>query len=187
MFDDLSPPYTTIVADPPWMYQKQPGGQMHNYAEAKYGTMTHQEIADLPVGALAAADAHVFMWVTNPELFGGRFSRVDARDIVEAWGFEYRTLITWVKTGPIGMGWYFRGQTEHVVYATRGRAGIPAEKRRENVIRADRRAHSQKPPSFLDMVEAVCPGPYIELFARQPRFGWDSWGHGYELPTAAGR
>jgi N6-adenosine-specific RNA methylase IME4 len=182
-FAGLTPPYSTIVADPPWLYKKQPGDQMHNYAESKYGTMTNEQLAELPVGDLAAPDAHLFMWVTNPGMFGGRFSTITPADIAKAWGFEYRTLITWVKRGPLGLGWYFRGQTEHVLYATQGRAAIPPAKRRENVIRADRGVHSEKPQAFLDLVEAVCPGPYVELFARTPRFGWDSWGHGFEIAS----
>lgn len=194
MFATLTPPYATIVADPPWQYQKHFGAKQKGMsgrhrgagAEALYSTMSNEEIAALPIGDLAAADAHLFMWVTNPGMFGGKFSTVTPEQIVRAWGFEYRTLLTWVKTGTAGdplengMGWYFRGCTEHIVYATRGAASIPSGRRESNVLMAQRTGHSEKPAAFLDLVERVCPGPYLELFAREPRFGWDSWGHGYE-------
>lgn len=192
VFAELSPPYSTIVADPPWMYQKRPGSKgggagAPGIAEALYGTMTNEEIAALPVARLAATDAHLFIWVTNPGMFGGRFSTTTPAEIAHAWGFEYRTMLTWVKVGdskePIGggMGWYFRGCTEHVLYATRGRASIAAEVREPNVLMARRSGHSEKPAAFLDLVERVSPGPYVELFARAPRLGWDSWGHGFEI------
>lgn len=184
VFAELSPPYSTIVADPPWQYQKRPGAKsgsvMGSMAEGQYSTMTNEEIAALPVGELAADQAHLYLWVTNPGMFGGRFGRVTPRDIVEAWGFTYVTLLTWVKPGGGGMGWYFRGQTEHAVFAQRGMLGIPADRREPNVVTAKRGGHSAKPPAFYDLVERVSPGPYVDLFARQPRFGWDSWGYGHE-------
>lgn len=187
-WEGLNPPYSTIVADPPWMYQKQPGAKtgavLSSMAEGHYSTMTNEEIAALPVAELAADQAHLYLWVTNPGMFGGRFSDVTPRDIASAWGFRYVTLLTWVKPGGGGMGWYFRGQTEHVLFATRGDLGIPAEKREVNVFEAKRAGHSAKPPSFFDLVERVSPGPYLELFCRTPRFGWDSWGKGYESEAA---
>jgi N6-adenosine-specific RNA methylase IME4 len=189
LFAELSPPYGTIVADPPWMYQKDPGarpaGLTPSMAEHRYSTMTNEEIAALPVAELAADQAHLYLWVTNPGMFGGRFSRITPRDIVEAWGFRYVTLLTWVKPGAGGMGWYFRGQTEHVVFATRGDLGIPSELRKPNVFTAPRSAHSVKPAAFLYLVEQVSPGPYVELFSRDPHLGWDSWGYGYELAGAS--
>lgn len=181
MFEELHPPYSTITVDPPWKYQKNPGekkgaGYM---AEHQYSTMTNEEIRDLPVGELAAPKAHLYVWVTNPGLDGGRFSDVTPFDIVRAWGFTYVTLITWDKLSP-GMGFYFRGQTEHVIFAQRGMCGIDADKREPNIIAAKRGRHSSKPDAFMDLVERVSPGPRVELFARAPRFGWDSWGYGYE-------
>jgi N6-adenosine-specific RNA methylase IME4 len=181
--------YRVVVADPPWMYQKSPGAKNDGVgpsgtAEDHYRTMTNEQIAALPVATVVAKDAHLFMWITNPGVYGGRFSTVTPSDIAAAWGFTYRTLITWVKTtreGRIndgGMGWYFRGCTEHVLYATRGKASIPSELRRPNVILSPRGAHSEKPASFLDVVESVVPiGPRLEMFARCRRQGWDSWGN----------
>lgn len=186
----MSGRYACIVADPPWMYQKQPGSKGQGegapgIAEREYPTMTNEEIAALPVADLAAPDAHLFMWVTNPGLYGGRFSDLTPAQIAEAWGFRYVTLLTWVKSTPRqegrptagGMGWYFRGCTEHVLYAVRGKASIPAERREPNVLLAPRLGHSEKPEAFMDLVERVVDGPYLELFARTERPGWDSWGN----------
>lgn len=184
VFAGLSGPYSTLVVDPPWMYQKQPGlktgSVMRAMAEGQYTTMTNEEIAALPVASIANPQAHLYLWCTNPGLYGGRFSDVTPADIAAAWGFRYVTMLTWVKPGAGGMGWYFRGQTEHVLFATRGDLGISAERREPNVIDSRRTGHSQKPAAFFDLVERVSPGPYVELFAREPRLGWDSWGHGYE-------
>lgn len=168
--------YRTIVADPPWAYEQSRIVTSANTprtkpeASAQYPTMTDDEIAALPVADLAANDAHLYLWVTNPRLFV-------ADRIIETWGFTYRTLITWEKEGTLGMGYYFRGQTEHVAFATRGHLPIPPSLRERNIFRAPKRGHSVKPDSFLDMVERVSPGPRLEMFARRARFGWDTWGN----------
>ena len=185
-------PFDVIVADPPWKYQKSPGakhpdrepGKRGGQAERQYPTMTNEEIAAMPVEKVAADAAHLFMWFTNPGMFGGRFSTITPRDIAEAWGFEFKTVLTWVKTTQAGdpsrggMGWFFRGCTEHVLYATRGGAGIPSHLREPNVILAPKGAHSAKPDAFSELVERVTPGARrLELFARSPRPGWTVWGN----------
>jgi N6-adenosine-specific RNA methylase IME4 len=169
--------YRTIVADPPWLYRKQPGANGRfapGAAENHYPTMTLEAIAGLPMRDLAAPEAHLFMWTTNVILTEQRTAGWSANDVVRAWGFEPKTLITWLK--PQSMGWFFKGATEHVIYATRGSAGIPSELREPNYFVAPRSAHSAKPDCFYDMVERVTPGPYVEAFARRARFGWDYWG-----------
>lgn len=191
-FDPLPPgPFHVITADPPWLYQKQPGtktqsqasGGRGGTAEQHYPTLSNEQIAALPVADVAADDAHLFLWVTNPGVYGGRFSDLHPAQIAEAWGFQYQTMLTWVKTtgdGDVdrgGMGWYFRGATEHVLYATRGKAGIPSGLRVPNVILAPRGRHSAKPMEFYRMVEKVTEGPRLELFARYPRAGWETWGN----------
>lgn len=186
-WEGLNPPYSTIVADPPWSYQKDTSmGAKPGAAEAHYSTMSIREIAALPVADLVADDAHLYLWVTVPRLYGDRDDRsFTPIDLMEAWGFTFKTMLTWVKTGSPGMGWYFRGQTEHVLFGVRGRLPIPAAVRVPNVLTASREGHSGKPSSFLDVVERVSPGPYAELFARAPRLGWDSWGKGYESAVAS--
>lgn len=169
--------YGTIVADPPWRYKtKSPLAKGGGGAEKHYPTMSNDEIRDLAVGSLAAKDAHLYMWVTNPHLFGGG-GDVTPSDIMEAWGFRYITLITWVKQGALGMGYYWRGDTEHILFGVKGKAPIPPADRKRNVFEAPKRRHSEKPDTFLDLVEQVSPGPRIELFARRQRFGWDTWGN----------
>lgn len=121
-------------------------------------------------------DAHLYVWVTNPLL-------PQALPLIEAWGFRYVTLLTWRKLGTLGLGFYFRGDTEHVIFAVRGRAPIAPDIRARNWFAARKTGHSIKPDLFYEMVERVSPGPYLELFARRRRYGWDVWGN--EAPTVA--
>lgn len=180
--------YSAIVADPPWRYTKEPGKlrarrEMQprgrgRQAEDHYSTLTTEEIAALPIQGLAAKNAHLYLWVTNPLLTDQRpdiKGRLSGPDIARAWGFEPKSLVTWVKPG-IGPGWYFRGATEHFIFAVRGDLPVPASKRERNVLEAPKGRHSEKPDAFYDLVERVSPGPYLELFARRQRFGWDTWG-----------
>lgn len=170
--------YRTICADPPWQYDNARGtqtrcraGRSQVTARGNYPTLSADEIAALPVADLADRNCSLYLWVTNPLIF-------TAREIVTAWGFRYVTLLTWVKTGAPGLGFSFRGHTEHVVYATRGDVVIAPDKRESNVIVAPRRRHSQKPEAFYDLVERVSEGPYLEMFARNHhRFFWDVWGN----------
>jgi N6-adenosine-specific RNA methylase IME4 len=188
-WEGLQPPYRTIVADPPWRYMTTSplaAGADPASAEGNYSTMSNEELAALPVRELADRDAHLYLWVTNPRIFGERRrGEIGPYEIAEAWGFHYTTLLTWVKTGGLGMGYWFRSDTEHIMFCTRGRLPIPADQRQRNVITAPRGRHSVKPPAAFDLIERVSPGPYVELFARQPRLGWDHWGKGYELGRAA--
>jgi N6-adenosine-specific RNA methylase IME4 len=183
----LNPPYATIAADPPWKYRQSTRiistARTHlPVAAANYSTLPVDAVAAFPVADLAAPDAYLFLWATTPLLFGDRTRPAQPApvDVLEAWGFRYVTMLTWVKRGTLGMGFHFRVDTEHVLVGVRGAAQIPAELRVSNVLVAPKHGHSVKPPALLDVVERVCPGPYVELFARQPRFGWDSWGLGYE-------
>jgi N6-adenosine-specific RNA methylase IME4 len=168
--------YSTIVADPPWQYQKAEAN-VPSMAESQYPTMTNAEIAALPIRDLADDNAHLYLWTTNPILTRQRWGSPDPIDICLAWGFQPKTIITWVKPGAGGMGWYFRGQTEHVIFAVRGQLPIPAELRVRNIIESARGRHSEKPDAFMDMVEQVSPEPRLELFSRRARFGWDTWGN----------
>jgi N6-adenosine-specific RNA methylase IME4 len=167
--------YRTIVADPPWRYSTSrittTGKQRRAEAMAHYDTMTLDDICALPVGGMAEDNAHLYLWVTCPLLFW-------AERVIEAWGFEYRTLITWEKQGTLGMGFHFRVQTEHVVFATRGKLPIPPALRERNIFAPPKGRHSAKPDCFYDMVERVSPAPRVELFARRARLsGWDYWGN----------
>lgn len=165
----LAPPeagsYRTLVADPPWQYSNT---ATRGSAEDHYPTMTLDAIKAMRVPVeWAADDAHLYLWVTN------NFIR-EGFEVVEAWGFEYRTCLTWVKP-QIGMGNYFRSRTEHVLFAIKGRLPT-AERDVSNVIDAPRTQHSRKPDVFYDLVERMSPEPRLELFARRRRLGWDVWG-----------
>jgi N6-adenosine-specific RNA methylase IME4 len=167
--------YRTLVVDPPWRYTKERRPRAaygRGAAENHYETMGFTQITALDIGSLAEDDAHLYLWVTNPLLTEQRTDGHTAAAIARAWGFEPKTIITWLKDQP-GLGFFFRGWTEHVMFCVRGNAPIPPELREPNYFRAPRTEHSVKPDCFYDMVERVSPRPYAELFARQARFDWN--------------
>lgn len=172
----VSTRYATIVADPPWRYVIGKHSGMRGTAESHYDTMSYAEIQALPVAELAQENAHLYLWVTNPLLTGQRTEGISGADVARAWGFEPKTVLTWAKN-QIGLGFFFRAQTEHVIFAVRGRLPIEESKRESNLILAPRKAHSQKPEAFYDLVERVSPGPYLEMFSRRARLGWETWGN----------
>lgn len=183
--------YATIVADPPWDvkagpasgdYHLENGKQVWNLAGTKsrdlaFPSMTVAEIAALPVSELAAPNAHLYLWTTN-----GYLPR--AFEVIDAWGFDYSTTLVWAKTpfGGGGLGGAWRITTEYLLFARRG--SLPALShhigtwfhiKREYDERG-KPQHSRKPAAFLDLIEQVSPGPYLEMFARRNRLGWDTWG-----------
>ena len=120
----------------------------------------------------AASNAHLYLWVTNAKLLD-----YDYAHLFSSWGFAYKTALTWHKTSCLGIGHYFRGETEHVLFGIRGRLPIEPALRERNLFQSPRTRHSAKPDAFFDLVERVSPGPYLELFARRQRLGWDTWGN----------
>jgi N6-adenosine-specific RNA methylase IME4 len=122
----------------------------------------------MPICDIADDNAILWLWATNAHLRA-------AFEVVDAWGFEYKTLLTWVKDR-MGTGEWLRGQTEHCLFATRGRPlflrGNPT-----TVLEATRREHSRKPDEFYALVEATCPGGKVDLFSREPRNGWQAYGN----------
>lgn len=156
--------YRTIVADPPWKYANR---ATRGAAEDHYETMTIEELCALDVEELSAPESHLYLWTTNG------FLR-ESFQVMGAWGFTYKTCLTWVKP-QLGMGNYFRSSTEHVLFGIRG--GLRTlDCNQRNWFEAKRGRHSEKPGMFFDLVERVSPGPYLEMFARRARFGWDYWG-----------
>jgi N6-adenosine-specific RNA methylase IME4 len=158
--------FRTIVADPPWRYGNT---RTRGAAEDHYPTMTIEELCALDVKSRAADQAHLYLWVTNNFLLEGF-------QVMEAWGFDYKTCLTWVKP-QMGMGNYFRGSTEHILFGVRG--GLKTLRRNQmNWFNAPRGRHSAKPESFYEIVETCSPGPYFEMFARRARLGdWHYWGN----------
>lgn len=161
--------YATIVIDPPWDWGDEGDQDQLGRARPDYSTMSLEQLEQLDVGGLADDDCHIYLWITNRSLPKGF-------RLLEAWGFRYITAITWVKPH-FGMGNYFRGQTEHVLFGVKGSQPL---KRKDagTVFEADRgpAGHSSKPPAFLELVESCSPGPFLEMFSRSCRAGWVAWG-----------
>jgi N6-adenosine-specific RNA methylase IME4 len=163
--------FSTIVADPPWQYSNK---ATRAAAVKHYPTMTLDAIKEIPVSEWAAPEAHLYLWTTNG------FLR-EAFEVVDAWGFTYKTLLTWVKT-QIGIGNYFRPRTEHVLFAVRGKLGTKL-RTVSNVIEAPRGKHSAKPGAVFDVIERMSYSPGLEMFARERRmsatgdFIWEWWGN----------
>ena len=161
--------FATIVIDPPWDWGDEGDQDQLGRARPDYGTMSIDQLERLDVGGLADDDCHIYLWITNRSLPKGF-------RLLESWGFRYITAITWVKPH-FGMGNYFRGQTEHVLFGVKGSQPL---KRKDagTAFTADRGSggHSSKPASFLELVESCSPGPYVEMFSRSSRSGWVSWG-----------
>lgn len=245
IFEGLNPPYSTIVADPPWHYDERVTEFGRAGVSMPYSTMSVDEISALPVATLSRPGAHLYLWTTNRYL-------EDTYGIARCWGFEPITTLVWCKPPRgAGPGGRFAITTEFVVFgrdARRAGASIQAAREAAGLSRGDlhravrggkptgivfrweaddclptpddwlvmgevlpdlagaaypdvvaseaakvdstwwnwpRSTHSTKPPAFMDMVERVSPGPYVELFSRAPRLGWDSWGHGYESGVAS--
>lgn len=160
--------YRTIVADPPWRYAS---AATKADAAKHYETQTLGWIMSLgdDVRALAEDDAHLWLWTTNAFIEEGY-------DVVRAWGFRPLTLLTWCKKQP-GVGYYLRNNTEHCVLASRGKPLVPDKKVMASWFIWPRNEHSAKPEAFYDVVEQVSPGPWLEMFSRRARLGWDVWGN----------
>jgi N6-adenosine-specific RNA methylase IME4 len=170
--------YRTIVADPPWAVGDLPIGRIPRGAAhdgrktpTPYSCMGLEEISQLPVASLAQTSAHLYLWTINSYI-------PDAYEIARAWGFKPSTLLVWAKT-PMGLapGGTWASNVEYVLFARRG--SLPTNRRYDsrwfNWPRTT--VHSKKPDAFMDMVEMTSPGPYLELFARRNRLGWDTWGN----------
>jgi N6-adenosine-specific RNA methylase IME4 len=183
--------YRTIVIDPPWHYgttlpgfRGRHGGDVRDRGRSglPYGTMTLDEIRGLPVADLAARDAHLYLWTTAKYLEA-------AFSIARAWGFKYSTPLVWCKP-PRGFPGFptYAIATEFVLFCRRGSLKATGRIDR-NWWEWKRGAHSQKPEHFIDMVETISPGPYLEMFSRRHRLGWDVWGDGVnssiDLPLGA--
>jgi N6-adenosine-specific RNA methylase IME4 len=171
-------PYATILADPPWRFQNSTGKVAPEHRRLlRYPTMDLQEIMQLPVARLAAAQSHLYLWVPNALMMEGL-------QVMRAWGFTYKSNIVWFKVrkdgGPDGrgVGFYFRNVTELVLFGVRGSMRtLKAGRTQVNMLATRKREHSRKPDEIFEIIEACSPGPYLELFARFRREGWAQWGN----------
>lgn len=156
--------YRTILADPPWSTNQTGKRGAVNH----YPLMSLKQITALPVSDLAAANAHLWLWVTNSNFF-------EAQQVMNAWGFSYRSCLTWIKPR-FGLGVYLRNATEHLLLGVRGSAPIKF-KSQGTWLFAPVQDHSHKPEEQYAVIERCSPGPYLELFARRKQPGWHSWGN----------
>ncbi len=172
----MSRGYQTIVVDPPWPFEQfipshTPSRNKSWRRPDPYAMMSLGDIEALPVVQLAQDDCRLFCWSTSTHLAA-------ALVVIHAWGFRYRQTLVWRKTGnPTPLPAVVApNHAEFLLVCDRGkprRIGTWGS----SVIDAPKGAHSVKPEIFLDIVESVSPGPYLELFARRQRLGWDTWGN----------
>ena len=175
--------YKTIYADPHWQFSNRTGKVApENKHLSRYPTMCLDDIKALPVSEVADERAHLYLWVPNALLPEGL-------EVMKAWGFEYKTNLIWEKVRKDGfpdgrgVGFYFRNVTEILLFGVRTprksetyRTLAPGRSQ-VNIIRAQKHEHSRKPAEFADLIERCSEGPYLELFARGERAGWDVWGN----------
>lgn len=193
--------FKVILADPPWRFKtwsakgrdRCPDAPVKRWEQRKatperhYATMTLEDIKALPVGQVAAKDCVLILWAIDPML-------PQALDVGAAWGFKYKTIcFDWAKTRkagsprhllhgeaanklfPMGPGYWTRSNPERCLLFTRGKPKRISAAVRQLII-APRREHSRKPDEQYPGIEALCEGPYLELFARARRPGWEAWG-----------
>ncbi len=171
--------YGTIIADPPWSYRN---AGCRGAAENHYPVMSIDDICRLPIAELADSDCALLLWATWPQL-------EEAMRVIQAWGFEYVTGMPWIKIvgdptptlfgefhikPQYGIGFWVRGASEPLLIARRGNAKPPTGG--WIGLLSENLQHSRKPDNLYEYAECL-PGPYLELFARRKRDGWDSWGN----------
>lgn len=174
--------FGAVLADPPWSFEvwsKDTGSGRS--PSAHYVTQTIDDIGGLPVADLVASNCALFMWACWPTIR-------DAFVVLDSWGFKYKTCaFTWLKADPYrlfadeatptaGMGYWTRANSEVCLLATRGKPKRLNADVRQGII-APRREHSRKPDEIHGRIERLVAGPYLELFARQSRPGWTTWGN----------
>ena len=170
--------FSTVLADPPWQFKNRSGKMSPEHKRlTRYETLTLDTIKELPVSSITEDPAHLYLWVPNALLAEGM-------QVMEAWGFTYKTNIIWYKIrkdgGPDrrGVGFYFRNVTEMLLFGIRGKNArtLQPGRSQENLISSRKREHSRKPDEQYPLIESCSPGPFIELFARGPRENWFVWG-----------
>ena len=186
MFEGLNPPYGAILADPPWHFEVwsiDPTDSKVRHPSKHYNTMSADDIYAMPVQSLAAKDCVLFLWVTWPLLDQGMLTLLE-------WGFKYKTCaFAWMKANGTQVdlfndeieadmltGYWTRANSEVCLLGTRGKPKRLNADVRQGIIEP-RRQHSRKPDCVHERIERLVAGPYLELFARQRRKNWDSWGN----------
>lgn len=171
--------FGTILADPPWQFQNRTGKVAPEHRRLnRYGTMTLEQIKQLPVAGAAALTSHLYLWIPNALLPHGL-------EVMEAWGFQYKSNLIWHKvrkdggSDGRGVGFYFRNVTEILLFGVRGKNArtLTPGRRQVNYLSSRKREHSRKPDEQYALIEACSRGPYLEMFARGTRRGWVTWGN----------
>jgi N6-adenosine-specific RNA methylase IME4 len=175
--------YGVIYADPPWPFRNWSAKGTGRNAISHYDCLNLPALASLPIADLAADNCVLFLWATDPLL-------PRAIELMEAWGFEYKTVaFYWVKLNTAakhpadyftGLGYWTRANPEQCLLGTRGKPPRRA-KNVKRLIVEKRREHSRKPECARERIERLVAGPYLELFARETKQGWDTWGDQVEL------
>lgn len=172
--------YQVIYADPPWSYKNKTTGRTNGNQPEGSGAHTKYEV--MPTSVICSMRDHelrdivdknavLFLWATVPLI-------EDAFQVMKAWGFEYKTMLTWRKIMSLGMGYWYRGQCEHLLFGVKGK--VKAFRMQEaNFIQSKAGKHSQKPKEFRELIErsTIQLPNKIELFAREKSEGWDCWGN----------
>ena len=169
--------YSIIHADPAWSFANYSEKGEGRNANQHYDTMSVDEIAALPVGQLAAGDCALFLWVTDPLLDEGM-------RVLKAWGFRYATVaFTWAKRSKndaawhMGTGYYTRANPETCLLGIMGRMPRVSAAVRQLIV-APVREHSRKPDEvYVGIEQLFGEQRRVDLFSRQRRAGWDSWGN----------
>lgn len=171
--------FATVLADPPWRFQNRTGKVAPEHKRlSRYGTMSLEEIMELPVAQIVKDKAHLYLWVPNALIAEGL-------EVMRRWGFTYKTNLVWYKIrkdgGPDGrgVGFYFRNVTEMLLFGTRGTNNrtLSPGRTQTNVIVSRKREHSRKPDEQYRLIERCSSGPFLEMFARHARSGWTQWGN----------
>jgi len=159
--------YNVIYADPPWKYDFSETTTRE--IENQYSTMSLDEIKAIPIPA--DENSVLFLWATAPKL-------LEAIEVMQAWGYQYKSNAVWDKK-IIGLGYWFRGQHELLLVGTKGHFSPPAQELRiSSVIESKRTKHSKKPDLIYETLEKMFPaGKFLEMFARDSRDKWTSWGN----------
>ncbi len=160
--------FSTILIDPPWDWGDEGDKDQLGRAKPKYNTIPFKELLKLPLNKLSAKDCHIYLWVTNRSLPKGF-------KLLKAWGFRYITCITWCKPS-FGMGNYFRGSTEQLLFGVKGSLKIKRKDAGTWFVAKRGKEHSQKPIEAYELIESCSHAPYLEMFARNKRKNWKSWG-----------
>jgi N6-adenosine-specific RNA methylase IME4 len=170
--------YGVILADPPWSFRNWSAKGTGRNAVSHYDCLDLPALAALPIRDLAADNCALFLWTTDPLV-------PRAFELIRAWGFEYKTVgFYWVKLNKAakhdadyftGLGYWTRANPEQCLLATRGKPSRQAKDVKRLIV-AKRREHSRKPDCVRERIERLVAGPYLELFARETKSGWDCWG-----------